>query len=91
LKFVPKVEVIRIEALINSPVLPDLHRERLVVQTEAVRRNKGHSVTELKTAANGVTIHLHRLNSHFTQLFFYYLCPAQLRRMQRTSIVQIKN
>lgn len=91
LKFMPKVVATRIQTLNNSPLLPDLGRERLVVQTEAVRRNKEHSVIELKTSTNGITIYFHSLSSHFTQLLFYYLCPALLWRMQRTSIVQIKN
>jgi len=56
LKFFPKVETTRFEAWINSPFLPDFHRQMLVVQTEAVRKNKGHFVTEYKTPVNGVTI-----------------------------------
>ena len=80
----PKVETTGIEVWINSTLLPDFHRQMLVVQTEAMRKNKRHSVTELKTPVNGATIWLQSFN--FSQLHFYLFCPAQLRRMQRASI-----
>jgi len=67
----PAVEATRFEAWINSPFFPDFHSQRLVVQTEAVRKNKGHSVTELKTPVKSVTIYLHIFNSYFSQMHFY--------------------
>ena len=66
-----KVEATKIEAWINSQFLPDFHCQKLVLKTEAVRKNKGHLVTELKTPVNGVTTYLHIFNPHFTQLHFY--------------------
>jgi hypothetical protein len=67
----PEVEATRIEAWNNPPFLPDLRYQMFVVQTEAVRKSNGHSVTEFKTPVNGITIYLHSFNSHFSQLHFY--------------------